>query len=58
MRGGCVKKRQCVTVKRLATVPNCFVETIARNQKQGVNFHQEWFMNRNAYSDTALENQF
>jgi len=53
-----VKKRQCVTVKRLATVPNCFVETIARNQKQGVNFHQEWFMNRNAYSDTALENQF
>jgi len=33
MRGGCVKKRQCVTVKHLATVPTVLCENNCREEK-------------------------
>jgi len=39
-----VKKRQCVTVKLLATVPTLLCENMARKKKQAVNLSQEWFM--------------
>jgi len=35
MRGGCVKKRQYINVKFLATVQHCFVKTMARKKIQG-----------------------
>ena len=44
MRGGCVKKQQCVTVKFLATVSTLLCEKMGRKKIQAVNFSQGWFM--------------
>ena len=44
MRGGCVKKQQCITVKFLATVSTLLCEKMGRKKIQAVNFSQRWFM--------------